>query len=61
MSKVTDLQSQEVMDYCANEDCGAEIIFGQQAAKRGRDLYCNMGCLCQAIGAAVITVNDEGR
>jgi hypothetical protein len=61
MSKVADLQSQEVIDYCANEDCSEEIVFGQQATKWGRHLYCNMGCLSRSIGAAVITVNGGGR
>lgn len=61
MSKVTDLQSQEVIDFCSNEECGAEIVFGQQATKWGKDLYCNMGCLSRDIGAAVITVNDGVR
>lgn len=61
MSKVTNLASTEVMDYCADEACGAEIVYGQHAVSHGADLYCNMRCFCNSIGAAVITVDDEGR
>jgi hypothetical protein len=61
MHQTTNQQAPEVIDYCANEDCGAEILLGQEVTKWGRHLYCNMGCLSRSIGAAVITVNDGRR
>lgn len=57
MSKVTG--SLEVIDYCANASCGAEIYFSQRVVKHGKDLYCGTGCLCEGIGAVVILADDS--
>lgn len=56
MSKVTG--PLEVIDFCANADCGAEIYFGQRVVKHGKDLYCGRDCLCEGIGAVVIKADD---
>ncbi|MNW27538.1 hypothetical protein D3C74_43340 [compost metagenome] len=53
--------SKEVMDYCADKTCGAEILEGQHVVKHGSNLYCNMRCMCNGIGATVILVDDGGR
>lgn len=57
MSKVTG--PLEVIDYCANPSCGAEIMFGQRVVKLGKDFYCGINCLCDGIGAEVIKADDN--
>ncbi|WP_054939038.1 hypothetical protein [Paenibacillus ihuae] len=57
MSKVT--SPLEVIDYCANPKCQAEIFFGQRVVKFGKDLYCGNNCLCDGIGAVVIKADDN--
>ncbi|BCG57458.1 hypothetical protein [Paenibacillus sp. URB8-2] len=57
MSKVTKLA--EVIDFCANPKCQAEIMFGQRVVRHGKDLYCGNNCLCEGIGAVVIKADDS--
>lgn len=57
MSKVT--SPLEVIDYCANPKCQADIMFGQRVVKHGKDLYCGNNCLCDGIGAVVIKADDN--
>ncbi|NQX45314.1 hypothetical protein HQN87_08215 [Paenibacillus tritici] len=59
MSKVTG--PLEVIDYCANPKCQAEIMFGQRVLKHGKDLYCGNNCLCEGIGAVVIKAEDSPK
>lgn len=49
----------EAMDFCNNQECGAEIVDGQIAVRHGKDLYCNMGCMAKSIGAATITAGES--
>lgn len=49
----------EVIDYCANPQCQAEIMFNQRVVKYGKDLYCGNSCLCDGIGAVVIKADDN--
>lgn len=57
MSKVTN--PLEVIDFCANPKCQADIMFGQRVVKFGKDLYCGNNCLCDGIGAVVIKADDN--
>lgn len=57
MSKVTG--PLEVIDFCANPKCQAEIMSGQRVVKFGKDLYCGNNCLCEGIGAVVIKADDN--
>ncbi|WP_342439993.1 hypothetical protein NSS79_15305 [Paenibacillus sp. FSL L8-0436] len=57
MSKVTG--PLEVIDFCSNPKCQAEIFFGQRVVKHGKDLYCGNNCLCEGIGAVVIKADDN--
>lgn len=57
MSKVTG--PLEVVDYCANPKCEAEILLGQRVVKHGKDLYCGNNCLCEGLGAVVIKADDN--
>jgi|GEM_PF-5250859 len=57
MSKVTG--PLELVDYCANLKCEAEILLGQRVVNYGKDLYCSNNCLCEGIGAVVIKADDN--
>ena len=59
MNKSPSLAPPEVLDYCARQECGAEIVDGQIAVRHGKDLYCSMGCMAKSIGAATITAGEE--
>ncbi|MNJ64444.1 hypothetical protein D3C77_603930 [compost metagenome] len=59
MSRVTDLDSQEVVDYCANEACGNEIYFGQSVWKIGRDLVCSSECLLAQLKAKPVVAGKD--
>lgn len=41
----------EVIDYCANPECEAEIHFGQACYKVGHELVCSGKCLVAKLGA----------
>ncbi|MEK4239095.1 hypothetical protein [Paenibacillus sp. FSL H7-0714] len=57
MSKVT--RPLEVVDYCSNPKCEAEILLDQRVVKHGKDLYCGNNCLCEGLGAVVIKADDN--
>ncbi len=59
MSKVTDLMADEVIDYCANEDCGGEIRFGQPAWKIDFELVCSSSCLLKKLGVVTVIAGKE--
>jgi hypothetical protein len=61
MSKVLDMVVPDVIDYCANEKCGAEIVVGQPATKIGHELVCSGKCLMQKLGAVTIIAGREVR
>lgn len=56
-----DLSAEDVIDYCANEDCGAEIHFGQPVFRIGSDLVCSSACLAKRLGAVKVTAGKEVR
>ncbi|WP_236575981.1 hypothetical protein [Paenibacillus sp. USDA918EY] len=49
----------EIIDYCANEACGAEIFEGQPVTKIGHELVCSGKCLMQKIGAVTIIAGKD--
>ncbi|QCT03322.1 hypothetical protein E6C60_2610 [Paenibacillus algicola] len=59
MSKVQDLEADEVIDYCANEKCGKEIHIGQPVTKFGHELLCSGKCLIERIGGVTIIAGKE--
>ncbi|MED5019304.1 hypothetical protein P9847_18540 [Paenibacillus chibensis] len=59
MSKVLDAVVPDVIDYCANEECGAEIFAGQPVTKIGHELVCSGKCLMQKLGAVTIIAGRE--
>lgn len=59
MSKVLGMVAPDVIDYCANEECGAEIVVGQPATKIGHELVCSGKCLMQKLGAVTIIAGRE--
>lgn len=59
MSKITDLMADEVIDYCANEECGHEIRFGQPAWKNGFELVCSSSCLLKKLGVVTVIAGRE--
>ncbi|MGG1878240.1 hypothetical protein ABDI30_11820 [Paenibacillus cisolokensis] len=59
MRKDADLVTDEVIDYCANPECGAEICFGQPATKIGHELVCSGRCLIKKIGATTVVAGRE--
>lgn len=60
MSKeVIDLDSNEVIDICADPDCNSEIYFGQPVWKRGHDLICSSDCLLRVLGAKTVIAGRE--
>lgn len=59
MSRVTDLIADEVIDYCANEECGHEIRFGQPAWKIDFELVCSSSCLLKKLGAVTVIAGKE--
>lgn len=61
MSKVLDLNSPDVMDYCGHQECGSEIVHGQIAVRHGHDLFCSMGCMAKSIGAVTIIASDKRK
>ncbi|WP_127539360.1 hypothetical protein [Paenibacillus illinoisensis] len=61
MSKVLDLSASDVMDYCAHQECGSEIVHGQIAVRHGHELFCSMGCMAKSIGAVTITAGDSNE
>lgn len=54
-------ESNEVIDYCANPECGAEIIFRQPVIRCGKDLYCGSECLFTGVGATVIRAEGTSK
>lgn len=61
MSKVLDLKAEDVIDYCANEACGAEIRFGQPVYKVGHELVCSGRCLVTKLGAKTVIAGRESN
>ncbi|MFF1538401.1 hypothetical protein [[Kitasatospora] papulosa] len=61
LNKVLDIIVPEVVDYCANEECGAEIVVGQPATKIGHELVCSGACLMKKLGAVTIIAGREVR
>ncbi|GIO34379.1 hypothetical protein J2TS6_55200 [Paenibacillus albilobatus] len=59
MSKVLETVVPDVIDYCANEACGAEILEGQPVTKIGHELVCSGKCLMQKIGAVTIIAGKD--
>ncbi|MNW64422.1 hypothetical protein D3C74_427040 [compost metagenome] len=59
MSKVLDLQSNVVIEICANPECNAEIYFGQPVFKIGHDLVCGATCLMKVFGAKTVIAGRE--
>ncbi|BFH60717.1 hypothetical protein [Paenibacillus azoreducens] len=59
MSKVLDMVAPDVIDYCANEECGAEIYFGQPVTKIGNELVCSGKCLIKKLGAVTVIAGRE--
>lgn len=59
MSKVLDLQSEEVIEICANPECNSEIYFGQPVFKIGHDLICGATCLMKQLGAKTVIAGRE--
>ena len=59
MSKVTDLIADEVIDYCANEECGHEIRFGQPAWKIDFELVCSSSCLLKKLGIVTVIAGRD--
>ncbi|MEK5479920.1 hypothetical protein NYE70_23780 [Paenibacillus sp. FSL R5-0407] len=47
-------QQPEVVDHCANEECGAEIYFGQDCYQVGHELVCSGGCLVKKLRARTV-------
>lgn len=61
MSKVLDLQSTEVIDHCANEECGSEIYFGQACYQIGHELVCSGGCLIKKLRAKTVIAGRDSK
>ncbi|MCM3041684.1 hypothetical protein M3201_18480 [Paenibacillus motobuensis] len=61
MSKVLDLQSDEVIEICANPECNSEIYFGQPVFKIGHDLVCSGKCLMKQLGAKTVIAGKEDK
>ncbi|MGM1047633.1 MAG: hypothetical protein ACQEXX_15985 [Bacillota bacterium] len=59
MSKVLDLNQNEVIDYCANPECEAEIFIHQPVWKIGHELVCSPECLLKKVGAVTIIAGRE--
>ncbi|EHB65233.1 hypothetical protein [Paenibacillus lactis] len=59
MSRVTDLIADEVIDYCANGECGHEIRFGQPVWKIDFELVCSSSCLLKKLGAVTVIAGKE--
>ncbi|WP_340397771.1 hypothetical protein NST50_05155 [Paenibacillus sp. FSL E2-0202] len=57
MSKVTG--PLEVIDFCSNPKCEAEILLGQRVVNHGKDQYCGIDCLFEGLGAVVIKADDN--
>lgn len=49
----------EVIEICANEECNAEIYYGQPAFKIGHDLVCSGECLVKKLGARTVIAGRE--
>ncbi|MGX4583336.1 hypothetical protein [Paenibacillus chitinolyticus] len=54
-----DPQEAEVLEYCANPNCGGEIYEGQSVVRYGSDLCCDMKCFANAIGAVTIVAGEN--
>ncbi|MEK3735482.1 hypothetical protein MKX64_24000 [Paenibacillus sp. FSL M8-0334] len=59
MSKDAELVANEVFDYCANEECGHEIRFGQPAWKIDFELVCSSNCLLKKLGVVTVIAGKE--
>lgn len=59
LSKVLETVVPDVIDYCANEECGAEIFVGQPVTKIGNELVCSGKCLMKKLGAVTIIAGKE--
>jgi hypothetical protein len=53
--------TKEIVDYCANEACGAEIHFGQPVYKVGKELVCCGRCLVAKLGAKTVIAGKEDK
>ncbi|OPA76975.1 hypothetical protein BVG16_15830 [Paenibacillus selenitireducens] len=53
-----DTGSSDVIDYCANEECGAEIYVGQPVLKIGHELVCTGACLLKKLGAVTVIAGE---
>lgn len=51
----------EVIDYCANPTCAAEIYEGQACYKVGAELVCSRGCLVAKLRGKAVTVAGGGQ
>lgn len=49
----------EVVDYCANEKCGKEILLGQPVTKIGHELVCSGRCLIEKLGAVTVIAGRD--
>lgn len=59
MNKFLEHVIPEVIDYCANDECGAEIHIGQPVLKIGNELVCSGSCLMKKMGAVTIIAGRE--
>ncbi|MGF7049119.1 hypothetical protein J2T13_003627 [Paenibacillus sp. DS2015] len=59
MSKVLDLATDEVIDYCTNTECGTEIILGQTAWMYGHEMCCSSKCLLTRLGVVAVTAGRD--
>lgn len=53
--------TQEVIDYCANPACGAEIYEGQACMQVGHELVCSGACLVAKLGAVTVIAGKEDK
>lgn len=51
--------SNEIIDYCANESCSAPIHFGQACMQVGHELVCSGACLVAKLGAVITIAGKE--
>lgn len=51
----------EIIDYCANENCGKEIYIGDPVSRLGDELVCSGKCIVEKVGAVTIIAGREGR
>ncbi len=47
----------DIVDHC--EECGGEIIQGQNVWKVGENLLCSRTCMLNYVGAVTLTTGEE--